>query len=132
MDNRGSMPLTVINMIAVMMRTVMMVMRVSLIAVIMVMIIVAMMNVGMIPAVMAMPGHGCEFLLAQRSVLHETQRGIEIDNPGIGAQSPRNQRCSRVAEPHAFRRLPAHREPADKSRAIGIPASRGVDHLDFV
>jgi hypothetical protein len=59
-------------------------------AMMMVIIVMVMMNVGMIPTMMSMPGHGSYFVLSHRSLVHEAQCGVQIDNSCIRAQSLRN------------------------------------------
>jgi hypothetical protein len=61
MHDRGCVTMRVVNVVAVVMRVVRVVMPVRIAAMTMVMIIVVMMNVGMIPPMMPMPGHGCGY-----------------------------------------------------------------------
>ena len=112
-DDRGGVPVSIVNVVAVTMRMVavcivMMARLVCITAMMMVMIIVVMMNVGMVPAVMPMPSHGCEILLPQRALVHETHRVVQIDNSRIGAKSLRDQCRGSVAQSHAFRGLPSN------------------------
>jgi len=125
-DDSRSVAVTIVNVIAVMVVriAVVMVMGLFLIPVMMMaVIIMVVMNVGMVPAMMSMPGHGCEILLAQWSLVHETQRAVELDDSRVGAESLRDQRSRRIAQAHALRGFPSHRESADKSRAVGIATS---------